>query len=145
MDVFADALKAVGSYDSKLNVTCSRDYDDSIMVDQSLVEKLAGKFCSGDLDRATSQNLTTYDVNSTQYEEYTFGFSYNPAGGDSICGNNCTDVFHQILQTCEGSDSHYIQDKASGKLGCGASYGYNIFRETAPSEYEKDLITVSTK
>lgn len=145
MDVFADALKAADSYDSKPNVTCSRNYNDSIMVDQRFVEKLAGKFCSGDLDKATSQNLTTHDIDSTEYEQYTFGFSYDPAGGDSICGNNCTDVFHQILQTCEGSDSHYIQDKASSKLSCGASYGYNIFREASPSEDEKKLTTVSTK
>jgi hypothetical protein len=145
MDFFASALKVADAYETKPNITCSRDYDDSIMVDQSIVERLAGKFCSGSLDKATTKNLTTHDIDSTSYEEYIFGFSYDPASGGDTCGNNCTDVFHSILQTCEGSDSHYIQDKGSSKLDCGASYGYNIFREISSKENEAERTTVDTK
>jgi hypothetical protein len=61
-----------------------------------------------------------------------------------FCGNNCADVYSHILESCQGTDSHHIQDKASSDLECGASYGYNIFRENTSPEDDPRRSQVDT-
>jgi hypothetical protein len=88
-DIFDYALRAADAYESDPDVACSDDYSDQIMIETSLMSKLASKFCSGDLNKKTTKNLTTDDIDSTSYQDYTFEFSYTPSDGKVLWKQLC--------------------------------------------------------
>lgn len=79
-------------------VTCaSKDYSAAIDVDASFLNKLADKFCSGEVDKKRSQDLTAKDISSGAYEGYKFHFELDP--GDN-CKTDCKAAFKSMTGKC---------------------------------------------
>lgn len=79
-------------------VTCtSKDYSEAIDVDASFLNKLADKFCSGEVDKKRSQDLTAKDISSGAYEGYKFHFELDP--GDN-CKTDCKAAFKSMTGKC---------------------------------------------
>ncbi|KAL4913974.1 hypothetical protein BDW62DRAFT_205024 [Aspergillus aurantiobrunneus] len=101
--------------ETKPEVTCSsRNYNDALPVDASLLNKLAEKFCSGDTSKKRTQDLTAKDVSSSANEGYKFHFELDP--GDN-CEADCVAAYKSMTGRCQGIDSHSIQASASAKNG----------------------------
>jgi hypothetical protein len=79
--ILAEAQKA-GTLRSKPKYSCSStDYADTLPVDVSSMRQLATQFCTGDLTKARSQDMTNKDIKYTAYVGYNFIFSYSPGEG----------------------------------------------------------------
>ncbi|OKP14964.1 hypothetical protein PENSUB_4309 [Penicillium subrubescens] len=105
-------------------VKCSStEYSKAVDVDISFMQKIADKFCDGDMSKKRSQDLTNKDVSSSAYDKYKFHLEFDPGKN---CKTDCKATFKSIIGKCEGYNSHSIQLEGSAKFDCDASYSYKI-------------------
>ncbi|OOQ87360.1 hypothetical protein PEBR_17159 [Penicillium brasilianum] len=101
----------------------STDYSKAVDVDISFMQKVADKFCDGDMSKKRSQDLTNKDVSSSAYDKYKFHLEFDPGKN---CKTDCKATFKSMISKCEGYNSHSIQLEGNAKFDCDASYSYKI-------------------
>jgi hypothetical protein len=82
-------------------VKCSStEYSKAVDVDISFMQKIADKFCDGDMSKKRSQDLTNRDVSSSAYDKYKFHLEFDPGKN---CKTDCKATFKSIIGKCMSS------------------------------------------